>query len=179
VQSLDTEEMLILAGIADDNSVLDDSQCRRIFDLSGTVGKEVGAPETVQSSLSEAIARQQTQRMETISAKNGTWFDSEMEKLDHWADDRRTTLKGELDELDLAIKDTKKAARLAPNLPEKLELQRRLRTMEGKRDEAWRAYDAASRDIDRQKDSLLDEIGRRLSQKTACETLFTLRWRLE
>jgi superfamily II DNA or RNA helicase len=179
VKSFDTEELLILAGVTDAGSKMDDAQCRRLFDLSGGVGKELGIPETVQHQLSEAVARQQAQRTETIAAKNGNWFDSEMDKLDHWADDRRSTLKTELDEFDQAIKDTKKAARLAPNLPEKLELQRRLRTLEGKRDEAWRAYDAASRDIDRQKDSLLDEISRRLNQNATCETLFTLRWRLE
>lgn len=50
--------------------------------------------------------------------------------------------------------------------------------LEGKRDDAWRAFDAASRDIDRQKDALLDEIGRRLEQKLERVPLFTVRWRL-
>jgi len=59
-----------------------------------------------------------------------------------------------------------------------LELQRKLRGLETKRDEAWRSYDAASRDIDRQKDALLDEISRRLEQRTECTTLFNLRWTL-
>ena len=40
------------------------------------------------------------------------------------------------------------------------------------------ASDAGSRDIDRLKDALLDDISRRLAQKTECEALFTLRWRL-
>jgi hypothetical protein len=80
--------------------------------------------------------------------KNGEWFDTEMEKLDRWAEDRRTSLKADLDELDESIKDAKKSARLAPNLPDKLEIQRRLRGLETKRDEAWRAYDAASRDVE-------------------------------
>lgn len=87
-------------------------------------------------------------------------------------------MKAEIEELDWEIKETKKSARMAPNLPEKLELQRKLRGLETKRDEAWRAYDTASRDIDRQKDALLDEIIRRLEQKTECRTLFILRWTL-
>ena len=101
-----------------------------------------------------------------------------MEKLDRWADDRRASLKAALNELDEALKAAKKAGRLAPALPEKLERQREARMLEGKRDEAWRAFDQASREIDRQKDSLLDEIGRRLEQKLELEPLFTLRWRL-
>jgi len=99
-----------------------------------------------------------------------------MDKLDRWAEDRRTALKGELEDLDEQIKETKKAARLAPNLPDKLERQRTLRKLETRRDEAWRSYDEASREVDRQKDALLDEISRRLKQKTEQELLFTLRW---
>ena len=179
ITSFDVEEQLILAGIADDGSPLDESQCRRLFDLPATVGAELSVSFNTQQRLTDTVAARQVQIADEIGAKNGTWFDTEMEKLDHWAEDRRRTLKSDLDELDQAIKDAKKAARLAPNLPEKLELQRKLRGLETKRDEAWRAYDAASRDIDRQKDNLLDEISRRLSQQARIETLFTIRWSLQ
>jgi len=74
--------------------------------------------------------------------------------------------------------EIRKAARLAPNLPEKLERQRELRKLETRRDEAWRSYDQASRELDRQKESLLDEISRRLKQHTGSEALFILRWKL-
>jgi hypothetical protein len=128
--------------------------------------------------LGDATARRQDELLVAMSAKNGEWFDIEMDKLDRWAEDRRAALKADLEELDLSIKDAKKSARLAPNLPEKLEIQRSLRGLETKRDEAWRAYDTASRDVDRQKDALLDEISRRLEQKTTSDILFTLRWRV-
>jgi superfamily II DNA or RNA helicase len=179
LESLSTEEIVILAGVTDSQLVLDEECCRRMFDLDGEAGGLLEVPPRIQTQLSDAIIQQQVTRLAMIAARNGNWFDSEMEKLDHWADDRRATLKTELDELDQSIKESKKSARLAPNLPEKLELQRKLRILESNRDEAWRAFDAAGRDIDRQKDSLLDEISRQLSQKTTCETLFTLRWRLE
>ena len=114
--------------------------------------------------------------LDSISTKNGMWFETEMDKLDHWAEDRRASLKTELDELDETIKETKKVARLAPNLPEKLERQRALRQLEAKRIDAWKAFDEAVREIDRQKDALLDEISRRLQQTVEQAALFTLRW---
>ena len=179
VQSLESEDTLILAGFTDAQEPLDESACRRLFDLPGWTAGTAAVPATVQKSLADAMARRQVEFLEALSAKNGHWFDTEMEKLDRWADDRRTALKAELEELDQEIKETKKAARMAPNLPEKLELQRKLRGLETKRDEAWRAYDTASRDIDRQKDALLDEISRRLEQQTECRPLFDVRWRLQ
>ena len=48
--------------------------------------------------------------------------------------------------------------------------------MDKKRDEAWRAYDAAARDVERHKDGLLDQVEEQLRQETASEDLFALRW---
>lgn len=178
VQSLESEDALILAGLTDDQESLDETACRRLFDLPARENGSQTVPAAVQSQLTDAIGGRQAEFLDALAAKNGQWFDTEMEKLDHWADDRRAALKAELEALDQEIKDTKKSARMAPNLPAKLELQRKLRGLETKRDEAWRAYDAASRDIDRQKDALLDEISRRMEQETECQALFTLRWRI-
>ena len=116
--------------------------------------------------------------MQELTDRNGRWFDTEMDKLDRWAEDRRASLKAELNELDDALKEAKKAARFA-RPAEKLERQREARTLETKRDEAWRAFDQAGREVDKQKDELLDEIGRRLEQRFEQETLFALRWSLQ
>lgn len=178
VQALDTEEHLIFAGVDETGTALDDAQCRRLFDLPGKVGASVPVPHSARATLTDAVGRRQNELLAAMAAKSGEWFDTEMDKLDRWADDRRAALKADLDELDESIKQTKKAARLAPNLPEKLELQRKLRTLETKRDEAWRAYDAATREVDGQKDALLDEISKRLEQKTESTELFALRWRV-
>ena len=135
-------------------------------------------PAPVAATLDEAQARRHQGLLEEMTTRNGRWFDTEMDKLDRWAEDRRASLKAELAELDEALKEAKKAARLAPTLPEKLERQRATRTLEAKREEAWRAYDQASREIDRQKDALLDEISRRLQQRSEQKPLFALRWQL-
>jgi hypothetical protein len=113
-----------------------------------------------------------------LSTRNGRWFDVEMEKLERWAEDRRTGLRASLEELDQALKDAKRASRLAPNLPEKLERQREVRALEARRNQAWRDYDHASRDVDRKKEELLDETSQRLEQGSALQPLFTIRWRL-
>lgn len=176
--ALETEDHLILAGVTDSSEMVDGAQCRRLFDLPGEEKEGTSLSLNTKQTLGDMAARQMQEDLDAISTKNGTWFDTEMDKLDHWADDRRASLKAELDELDETIKETKKAARLAPNLPEKLERQRGLRQLEAKRTEAWKTFDEASREIDRQKDALLDEISQRLHQKTEQATLFTIRWQL-
>ena len=44
---------------------------------------------------------------------------------------------------------------------------------------AWRSYDETSRELDHQKDALLDEIGRRLEQRTDKDSLFIIHWTIK
>lgn len=176
MSALETEDQLILCALADDGDTLDDSQCRRFFDLPAVVSDGCIVPNFAAEKLKQALTLRRQELLEEMTARNAHWFDTEMDKLDKWADDRRSSLKAELAELDDMLKEAKKAARLAPTLPDKLERQRAVRSLETKRDDAWRAYDQASRDVDRQKDTLLDEISRRLEQKFEMQSLFTIRW---
>jgi hypothetical protein len=178
VNATETEDHLLFVGVTDAGQALDDAQCRRLFDLPGTVAGMCTIPAAIASAFADAHTRRQGTLLEELASRDGRWFDVEMEKLDRWAEDRRASLKAQLTELDDALKIAKKAGRLAPTLPEKLQRQREARVLEGKRDEAWRAFDQASREIDRQKDTLLDEIGQRLEQKLEQEPLFRVRWRL-
>jgi ABC-type phosphate transport system auxiliary subunit len=67
---------------------------------------------------------------------------------------------------------------LAPNLPEKLRLEKERRQLEGKRDEAWREYDQSAREIEKRKDELIDEIEKKLKQSITEQELFTIRWKI-
>lgn len=178
VSALEDEDALIFAAGTDDGDELDDEQCRRLFDLSAELGGAAETPAPHADRLAEMTARKRQTTLDGMTERNGQWFDIEMDKLDRWAEDRRATLKAELDAADEALKAAKRAARTAPTLPEKLERQREVRKLDTRRDEAWRLFDQASRELDARKDTLLDAIAKRLEQKTDIQPLFTTRWRL-
>ena len=102
-----------------------------------------------------------------------------MEKLDRWADDQRKSLKAAVEELEESIRAGKREARLAPNLPEKLQMQQRVRQQEARHTEALLAYKEACATIDARKDALLDETSKRLQQQAERQDLFLIRWRVE
>jgi hypothetical protein len=176
VTAVDVEDEIVLAGQTDDGAALGIDECRRLFDLPAAAGAATNVPADVRSALDGITRRHKQSTLERLTERDGALFDTEMEKLDKWAEDRRTSLKSDLDELDEAIKIAKKAARTAPTVPEKMERQRDIRKLETKRQEAWRAFDEASRAVDTEKDRILDETAARLEQKTAQERLFTVRW---
>lgn len=176
VTAIDEEDEIVFAAFADDGTALALDEVRRLFDLPAMTGQTAVVSQAAQATLEQLTSSHRQSTLERLSERNGQWFDTEMEKLDKWAEDRRASLKGDLEELDEEIKVAKKSARSAPSMPEKMERQREIRKLEAKRSEAWKAYDEASRAVDAEKDRILDEIAARLESRTSQQHLFTVRW---
>jgi superfamily II DNA or RNA helicase len=177
VAGLDDEDTFLFAGLQDDGTALESEQCRRLFDLSGQASERLLLQPPAQ--IGSEIEVRRREHAAVVEQRNAGVFDKEMEKLDRWGDDQRVSLKTALSDLDESIKASKKEARQAPSLPEKLALEKNRRQLEGKRDEAWRAYDEAARAVDDKKDALLDDIAARLKQSESLQELFTIRWHLQ
>lgn len=176
VRGADDQDHIILAAITDDGGRLDQKAAMRLFELPARTN---GAAElTLPDLVKQAVDKERKSILDDMAARQSAWFDEEMEKLDNWAEDKRAGLKADLKELDEQIKALKKEIRQTGNLPDKLALQRQARTLETKRDEAWRAYDAAAKEIEVQKDGLLDEVEERLGQSVSEEELFAIRFEI-
>jgi|GEM_PF-21815 len=172
----DAQDHMLFAGTTDDGTDLTPDQIRRLLQVPATVADcDIHIDDTI---LTTALETRKKAILEEVEAHRAEWFDEEMEKLDHWAEDKRKALKVELKDVDDQIKDLKKRTRLSGNLQEKLGLQRQTKKLESKRDEAWRAYDGQARVIEKQKDNLLDEVEERLQQDVTDEVLFSVRWRM-
>lgn len=177
IRGADDQDHIIIAAITDDGRRIDSKAALRLFELPA---ENVGAATlTIPTSLDETIKSERQSILEALAARQSTWFDQEMEKLDSWAEDKRAGLKADLKDLDDQIKAMKKEVRQIGNLPEKLALQRKARTLETARDEAWRTYDAAAKEIETQKDGLLDQVEERLGQDVSDKRLFAIRFEIK
>src|SRR5690606_13981882 len=167
VRGSDDQDHIILAAMTDDGARLDPKAAMRLFELPAhkNGAAELSLPEAIRST----VEKERKAILDDMAARQSAWFDEEMEKLDNWAEDKRAGLKADLKELDEQIKALKKEIRQTGNLPDKLALQRQARALESKRDEAWRAYDVAAKEIETLKDSLLDQVEERLGQSVSDE----------
>jgi len=175
VNALDSEDHILSIALTDNGNELEADQARRLFNLPADVRYSPSIPTPL---IDLAYQRMKAELLSIISERSSVFFQEEMNKLDHWADDKRQSLKTTLDDYDSEITELKKQVRTALNFPEKLAIQRNLRTLEKKRDSAWREYDEAVRGIDRQKDDLIDQTQAKLKQNIEEQTLFTIRWKL-
>lgn len=177
VTSFEAEDFVILTGIRDNGKELEEEQCRRLFSLPAEpFSIDESKIMDARKDLTSRCKRMSKQILEDIGAKNANYFELELDKLDKWSEDRRNSLKINLKELDEEIKELKKQSRLAPNLPEKLKLEKERKQLETKRNDAWKEYDMASKEIEVQKDGLIDQVEKKLNKMADENELFFIRW---
>jgi len=181
ITSLESEDHVLLFGMTDDGKILEEEQCQRMFSVSAdkSDSHDQNGLNTAVPKMNSFYKERKQDILAQMSARDGRYFETELDKMDNWAEDKRKGLKAELKEYDDQIAVLKKEARLAANLPDKLAIQKKLRDIDKKRDTAWKEYDEAAKKIEKQKDELLDTVEERLMQTIEEKTLFTIRWSIE
>ncbi|WP_324740235.1 SNF2-related protein [Tsuneonella sp. CC-YZS046] len=171
-----SEDYLLLAGIADNGTVLSDEATSRMMTIGGHVGAQVALPVHVTETLSQSTTDQQTRIRRIISERNARFFEEEADKLDGWADDLKVGLEREIKEIDRQIKEARRAATAALTLEEKLAGQKAVKALETERNSKRRSLFDAQDKIDEQRSELIASIEGRLEQNVVAEDLFTIRW---
>ena len=175
IQSLDTEEFLILAGCADDGHSLDDDLCRKLLLLPAEVSDD---SEVQPADLAEQRKQAVNARVREVEERNMKFFDEEVVKLDHWSDDLKQSMEREIKDLDRQIREARKVAALAGTLREKLEGQKTIKALESTRKERRKRLFDAQDEIDSRRDELIEQIEIQLGQTKSVNPLFSIRWKL-
>lgn len=173
VESLDTEEFLLISAMTDDGEAIDDEVARKLFLLPASIGYGNGvAP----PDLAPVREREMGARIRQVEERNARFFDEEVLKLDLWSDDLKAGLEREIKDIDRQIRDTRKSATLAGTLAEKLEMQRAIRNLEATRNGKRRDLYEAQDQIDKHRDELIGRIEAQLKRKQTVTPVFTIRW---
>ena len=181
ITAADAEEHVILSAFADQGTALPDDTAHRLFSLDAdeTSGSPADTPPpAIRAKLDAALETRTALILETLNARNGAFFEAELNKLDYWAGDLKEALEQELKEIDRSIKETKREAQLAGSLDAKLSLHRRIKDLESRRATQRRDLFKAQDEIDARKERLLSEVEGKLRQKLAVQPLFLVRWTL-
>lgn len=172
-KSFEENTFSVLAATDEDGNQISDEVVRKLFKLEARQESAYRSPPD-EALLAGIVEDSFQEFLSHMDQHNNDFFSEEMEKLDKWAEDRRTGLKTTLKELDDQIKQMKKQTRQTGNLPDRLALQKKLRKLEGKRDEEWRDYDASAKIIEEKKDDLIDRVEKQLKAKTSAQELFNI-----
>ena len=179
ISSFETEDHILFCGLCDDGTELDDEICQRLFSLPATTKPlDLLMNDEARALLSQIAQTRETGIMQETATRNAGFFDTEMGKLEKWADDIKSSLEIELKELDKEIKFRKTEAKKIPNLEEKVSAQRHIKELEKKRNTLRMNLYQAQDTVDVRKDKLIEDIEARLQQKLERNELFLIRWKI-
>lgn len=171
-----TEDYLIFAANTDEGQLLDEDSARRMVSLavrSALPVENIGA-----APLQAFVEKRKATIKQSISERNGKFFEQEAAKLDGWAEDLKVTLERDIKDMDRQIREAKRAASLALTLEEKLAGQKQIKNLESQRNTKRRSLFDAQDEIDRKRETLIADIEQKLMQNMALKEVFCVRWRL-
>ena len=185
VKGVGTEEHLLVAAIADAGlkgesvaEALDAHWCDRLLNLPASIGQVTTISEESSEQLEMLLAQQHAAKLAEIEARNSEYFEEEVDKLDRWADDMKLALEHDIKQLNTEIKAAKKDSKTKVVLAEKLEAQKRIKSLEQQLHSKRRQLFDAQDEIDNQRSKLIDDIECQLHTSADRVTLFTVRWQL-
>lgn len=179
IDSFEIEDHILLCAVSDEGIEMDNEQCQRLFSLGAKENSISNkADPDILNWLNQIFHKQQSEIIQKNAERNSGFFDSEMDKLDKWAEDLKSSLEIELKELDKEIKLKKTEAKKILKLEEKVKAQRHIKEMEKKRNILRQNLFQAQDEVETRKDNLINEIEKRMQHKININELFLIRWKI-
>ncbi len=178
VESFEAEDHIIASASDDEGEVIDEEIVKKLFTLRASSNQTTLLDDKEKTNLEHIEQNTVKLLTESIAARNGDFFDSEVDKLDKWAEDMKKTLEINLKKLDIDIKTAKTNAKKILNLQEKVKAQTDIKNLEKKRNEMRRKLYDAQDEVDERKEHLIERVEAQLNQRSNLEPLFSVRWKV-
>ena len=176
VESYEREEYLLFSGFDAEGASLDQETMEKLFGCAGRVDDDESIPPAEQQRLNAEAERHAMATVSRSLEQNNVYFQAAREKLEKWAEDMVLSAEKALTDTKDQIKALRRQARLAVTLDEQHDIQEKIQKLERQQRRQRQEIFKAEDEIAEKRDNLIGSLERRLSQHTAIETLFTIRW---
>ncbi|MDO8526482.1 MAG: SNF2-related protein [Deltaproteobacteria bacterium] len=177
VDAFEAEDHIILSALDNRGEKIGDEIAKKLFALSAEVIAGNGQITDDENERLEKLEKESIHLASgQIAARNSGFFDTEVDKLDKWAEDMKKALELDLKKLEIDIKAEKTNAKKIVSLEAKVKVQRAIKDMEKKRNEMRKRLYEAQDEVEANKEQLLNRVETQLRQKSSVEPLFTVRW---
>ena len=176
VDSYDRDEYLLFSGFDDSGDPLDQETMEKMLGCAGEIIGDTLIPIDDEERLraeSELHARATISR---ALEQNSAHFNQAREQLEKWADDMVFSVEKALADTKEQIKALRRESRHAVTLDEHHTIQKQIQNLEAQQRRQRQDIFKAEDEIMAKRDMLIDNLERRLAQRTATETLFRIRW---
>lgn len=170
-----TFDELICAAFTDDGKQVHPETVARILTVPAAV-VGVAATAALEDDLTKVLEDSQTEIVGRAQQRMGEFLNEEEERLDNWRDDARVSYDQQIKALTKEANEKKKEARAVQDLQGKVELQREASGLKRQADDLQHQLYTRLKEIDNERERMLDEIAEKLNLTPELTTLFTIRW---
>jgi len=176
ISSFESEEYLLFSAIDNSGNNLDHETVEKLFNCIGHEQEEIPIPQTVRTRLFADSERHIKATITKNLEDNNKHLSEACIQLDKWAEDMEKAAAKEMDDTKRKIADIRRKVRLAPTIQEQAGLQAELKKLEKlRRRQQQKIFDVEDEIADK-RDSLVEQLTKRMAQKTETQTLFTIHW---
>lgn len=179
IESFESEEYLVFSGYTDSGEELHQEVMEKLFLCPAEISNELDdLPSTAETKLNTLTEHQVKATVALSLESNNRLFNEERERLERWAEDLVLISEKELKDTKNKIKELNRQSRNAQSIEEQHELQSRIRDLEKlQRRQRQRIFEVEDEIIEK-RDNLIQNLEKRMHQKTQVEELFTIRWKV-
>lgn len=179
IDSYDREEHLLFSGFDAAGITLDQETMEKLFLCAGRVEAHgISSPAPLRRLAADGERHGKATISRSLEA-NSKHFNEAREKLDKWADDMVLSAEKALTDTKEQIKALRRQARQAVTLEEQHQIQEKIQKLERQQRRQRQDIFKVEDDIVEKRDQLVEQLEKRLAQRTAAETVFTIRWMVE
>lgn len=172
-----TYDEIVCAAFSDDGREVHSETVERLLQVpTRETGMVVGA--VPDDHLAGVMEARQTTVVAHAQERLGEFLNEEEERLDAWRDDAKVSFDQQIKALSKEANEKKKLARASASLEAKLELQREAKQIQRQVDDLQHRLYTRLREIDEERERMLDKIADQLNLTPVLSTLFTIRWSL-
>jgi superfamily II DNA/RNA helicase len=168
---------LVYAAFTEDGTPLHPETAERMLHVPAQV-TESGLTPLPEPELQQAQDARQTEIVGQAQEMLATFLNEEEDRLDAWRDDAKVSFDQQIKALNKEVNEKKKLARATLGLEEKLTLQREAKALQRQVDDLQHQLYTRLRDIDEERERMLDKIAEQLNLTPEMTPLFTIKWSL-
>jgi hypothetical protein len=178
IASYEHEEYLLFSGFDDQGAALDQETMEKMFGCAGTATALPAVPVDTDNRLSAEASQHVKATVSLSLEQNSAHFNQARDKLERWADDMVLAAEKALVDTKEQIKALRREARQAATLEQQHVIQEKLQKLERQQRRQRQEIFSVEDEIMEKRDTLVDQLERRLAQSTDSESLFSVRWRV-
>lgn len=178
VKSFEIEEYLLFSAMDDAGQNIDQDVCQKLFNCIADAGALIQLPSQMDARLTSDCKQHVHATISKNLEENSKHLSEACIQLDKWAEDMEFAVTKEMEDTKRKIADVRRKVRQATNLQSQSELQDELKKLEKERRKQQQRIFLVEDEISVKRDNLVEQLTKRMEQKTTVQTLFTIRWKV-